>query len=97
MPVTQQHIAERMGRAMCRIRQASPWEQKTLARRMGISRISLGRIERGQAQPRMKTLLTWCRVMKVTMDDVTGVAQLIWLVDHRIEGLLADNTEGDGQ
>ncbi len=97
MPMTQEHIADRMGRAMRRMRQATPCDQKTLARRMGISRISLGRIERGQTQPRMNTMLTWCRVMKVTVDDVAGVAQLIWLVDHRIEGLLADNLEGGDQ
>jgi transcriptional regulator with XRE-family HTH domain len=59
-----------LGVNVYRLRSAAGWTQKELARRAGVRQPRIAEIERGDANPRLKTLATLARALEVEVADL---------------------------
>jgi len=61
---------DKLGRRIYKLRNAKGWSQETLARRCGIHAHHLGKIERGEANATLATLLAIARPLRITISDL---------------------------
>lgn len=61
-----------IGQAMRKARKDKGYTLKKLEAKTGISRVSLGRYERGECFPGILSLLTIADVLQVTLDEIVG-------------------------
>jgi XRE family transcriptional regulator, regulator of sulfur utilization len=60
----------KLGKRICKLRNARGWSQETLAQRSGIHAHHLGKIERGEANATLATLLAIARPLRVTISHL---------------------------
>ena len=59
---------------LSRVRKAQGLSQEQLSKLSGISRVTISRIESGKESPKIRTLLTLSRVLKVPLADIVEKA-----------------------
>lgn len=59
-----------IGERLFKLRKRKGWKQLDVAERAGISERSYAAIERGEAKPKLDTLLKICNVLQVTPDVI---------------------------
>jgi transcriptional regulator with XRE-family HTH domain len=65
---------ERFGRNLKRARHARSWTQEALAHAAGLHSTEVGRLERGDREPRLSTIVRLARALELTAADlVDGV------------------------
>lgn len=65
----------KLGKRICKLRMAKGWSQKALARSCGIHAHHLGKIERGEANATLATLLAIARTLRITISNLfQGIA-----------------------
>lgn len=60
-----------MANAIRKHREARGWDQGTLAKKAGIHRVYLNRLEQGKCDPRVSVLLRIAKALRVTLNDLT--------------------------
>ena len=60
----------KLGRRISKLRNARGWSQETLAKRSGIHAHHLGKIERGEANATLATLLAIARPLRITISGL---------------------------
>ena len=61
-----------IGNNMFALRKAQNWSQEHVAELSGITSTQYGRIERGQANPRLETLIGICEAFGKTLPELTS-------------------------
>lgn len=65
---------KRFGRNLKRAREMRGWSQETLGQEAGLHSTEIGRLERGDREPRLSTIARLARALKLTAADlVDGV------------------------
>jgi len=65
----------RLGKKICKLRKAKGWSQEALAASCGIHAHHLGKIERGETNATLATLLAIARTLRITISNLfQGIA-----------------------
>lgn len=68
-------ICERIGHKLCKLRVEAGFTLTDLSERTELSRAYLSELERGKCEPGAGTIVRLCRVLRISADELLGVAQ----------------------